>query len=253
MTGSLDGRDEMRVLSLDPGTAERLIEGWIAPDDAPPGYPEVAWLVRALRGGGLIPSPATERQAVAAMAEAIRSQLVTDPSSPRRFTVRNALRAKIVGTAFVGVLVGTTGLALAGALPGAAQGIASSMLAKIGISVPGPNAHAGTHPNIRGGSGEGPGASQASPPTDTKGSVVSQLARTTAASGVAKGTAISTLASGGKGQAGQHGQSNASTPNGGGTGTANTASGGASSAGSGTADTASGGHSGAGSGNGGGH
>ncbi len=53
-------------------------------------------------------------------------------------------------------LIATTGLAYAGALPGAAQSVASAMLAKLGVTVPGPNAHAGTHPGSRGQSATAP-------------------------------------------------------------------------------------------------
>ena len=68
--------------------------------------------------------------------------------------------------------------------------------------------------------------------------------------GVEKGAAVSTAASGGKSQAGRHGSaSGTSAPNSGGTGTADTASGGKSTAGTATANTASGGKSAAGSGN----
>jgi hypothetical protein len=43
-----------------------------------------------------------------------------------------------------------TGLTAAGALPGAAQQAADDALAKVGISVPGPNGHSGDHSNGRG-------------------------------------------------------------------------------------------------------
>ena len=59
-------------------------------------------------------------------------------------------RTKIAVLVVGCTLIATTGLAYAGALPGAAQSVASSMLAKLGVMVPGPNAHAGTHPDSRG-------------------------------------------------------------------------------------------------------
>jgi hypothetical protein len=123
------------------------------------------------------------------------------------------------------------------------------MLAKVGISVPGPNEHAGTHPSVRGSSSDA--SSDAVTRSDT-----AELATTTELTGVDKGAAISSAASDGQSQAGQHGSASGGsapveTPNGGGTGTADTASGGKSSKGTGTstADTASGGASSAGSGN----
>ena len=107
----------------------------------------------------------------------------------------------------------------------------------------------GTHPDERGNSTSVPSA-----PADAgKGAEISELATTTDLTGVEKGAAISTAASGGKSQAGQRGSASGAgaveTPNSGGTGTADTASGGKSVTGPATANTASGGKSAAGSGN----
>ena len=159
-----------------------------------------------------------------------------------------ALSRPRMTAAFVAVaLACTAGLASAGSLPGAAQDIASAMLAKVGISVPGPNEHAGTHPSVRGSSSDA--SSDAVTRSDT-----AELATTTDLTGVDKGAAVSSAASDGKSQAGQHGSASGGsapvdTPNSGGTGTADTASGGKSSQGTSTAGAASGGASSAGSGN----
>ena len=141
----------------------------------------------------------------------------------------------------------TVGLASAGALPGAAQEIASTMLDKVGISVPGTNENAGTHPDVR-------GTSNLVPSDAAIGSDISDLATGTDLSGIEKGAAISGAASDGKSQAGTHGSASGAsapvaTPNSGGTPTADTASNGASATGTAAADTASDGHSTAGSGN----
>ena len=280
MTPWDDLPDEMRRLALDRDTANRLAAGLIDPDDAPPGYAAVARLVRSLR---VEPAPRELRRQehdVKAFASVVASeQPARDVGrAQRRSRMRPVVRkARIAAIVVVGTLALTTGAAMAGALPGAAQGVAHDMLAKLGITVPGPNEHAGTHPDTRGNS------------AGTKGSTISDVARTTTATGIDKGAAVSSAASGGKShagrlgtgtsgagagangagvsssasngksQAGQHGGSNSGTsagtgspvptPNGGGTGTADTASGGASSTGTGTADTASGGASLKGSGN----
>jgi hypothetical protein len=159
---------------------------------------------------------------------------------------RPRLTAAVVAAAFAA----SVGMASAGSLPGAAQDVASEMLAKVGITVPGANDSAGTHPDVRGNSTSVPIA----PADSGKGAEISELATTTDLTGVEKGAAISTAASGGKSQAGQHGSVSGTsapveTPNSGGTGTADTASGGKSSAGTATANAASGGKSAAGSGN----
>src|SRR6266498_5330854 len=108
--------------------------------------------------------------------------------------------------------------------------ISSSVLSSVGISVPAADEH----------------------PAST-GTDISGIATTTDATGVDKGAEISSLASGGMSQAGVNGSSPVTTPNTGGTGTADTASGGAADTGTATADDASQGHSAAGSGNAEGH
>ena len=180
------------------------------------------------------------------------------PAVPAR---RRAFAAFATATAIAGA---TASLAYAGDLPGAAQSTARDMLAKIGVTVPGPNASAGTHPAVRGRSGE-PHPAGTAAPDGTKGATISTLARTTTATGVDKGKTISTAASGGKSHAGNP-PDNAPTstppasppdsppgggapPAAGGSGTADSHSGGRSSAGTTTAGTASGGHSSAGSSN----
>jgi hypothetical protein len=149
-------------------------------------------------------------------------------------------RFKLAGTAVAAALACTTGLAFAGSLPGAAQDAASSMLSKVGVTVPGPNEKAGTHPSVRGTSSPDVSVSNKAEENDEtaadngkgKGVEISELATTTELAGVEKGAAISTLASGGKSRAGQQGEA--------------TADHGAAAGGAATADGASGGHSSAG-------
>jgi hypothetical protein len=242
-----DLESEMQRFPLDANTADRLLAGSVAPEDAPPGYGGVATFLAAVADSSRAESLPGESGAVALLAAVVRSSQ-TEITRPSR---RSNLSRLKLATAFVTVaLAGTTGLAFAGSLPGAAQSIASDMLAKAGVTVPGPNSNAGDHPNVRGKS-----ADTAVPTSNSgKGSEISELATSTDLTGVAKGAAISTLASDGKSQAGQHGQAAAhgapvATPNSGGTGTADTASGGNSSQGTAVANTASDGHSSGGSDN----
>src|SRR6266536_2984794 len=214
--------DEMRRLPLDRDTLDRLLVGAIAPEDAPPGYAEIA---RTLRSAAAAPTPeelAGEREAVATVAAAVRSHPVPSVRrSARRSSVHSVLRkAKVAVLVLSGAFVAMTGLAAAGTLPGAAQDVAHDMLAQVGISVPGANSHAGAHPDTRGSSssttGSGisgvdkgalisniasGGASQAGAQgasDSAKGSVISDIARTTTATGVDKGAEISAAASEGK-------------------------------------------------------
>ena len=105
-------------------------------------------------------------------------------------------RIEVASALAAATLAGTTGVALAGGLPGAAQNVASSMLAKVGLSVPAGDGHADTHATVRSGLSD-----QAQGPAST-GADISDLATTTDLTGVAKGAAVSTLASGGKSHAG---------------------------------------------------
>jgi hypothetical protein len=166
MTSRRDIQGEMRNLLLDRDTADRLLTGRVEPDDAPPGYARVARLLRA--ASSLPPiDPGREHVTVSAMVEGIRSHLPAEAPRRERRSLRRLVRAKIVTVAVGATLVGTTSLAFAGALPGAAQGVAQTVLAKIGITVPGPNAHAGTHPDTRGPSTPAsPAAATGSHPTD---------------------------------------------------------------------------------------
>ena len=243
-----DFNREMHPVLLDLDTADRLLAGTVAPEDAPPGYANVARLLESAAAEPTADELSRERDVVAMVAAAVRSSSSIHSVSPRRFFMPVALSRPRIAAAFVAVtLACTAGLASAGSLRGAAQDVASSMLAKVGISVPGPNEHAGTHPSVRGSS------SDASSDAVTR-SEIAELATTTALTGVEKGAAISSAASDEKSQAGQRGSASGGsapvdTPNSGGTGTADTASGGRSSHGTSTADAARGGASSAGSGN----
>ena len=159
-------------------------------------------------------------------------------------------RVKVVGMVVVGALVGSTGLAAGGVLPNAAQDTFSKVLETVGINVPAGSDPAGS---------DHPAAGRDHPAAS--GEEISEIATTTDALGVDKGAEISSEASGGMSQAGQHGSALGDTtvegagaapvprPNQGGTGTADTASDGASEAGTVIADERSDGHSSAGSGN----
>ena len=135
----------------------------------------------------------------------------------RRF--RLSLTAALVGAA----LTTMSGLAYAGALPDAAQGVASDVLGTVGVSAPtphdgstadeGPGAPTAEDPagdtgqtgETGDGSGEDPGdaGGTGSEPTGSdhgKGKLISELAHNTPAPG--KGKIISVVASGGKSHAG---------------------------------------------------
>ena len=145
------------------------------------------------------------------------------------------------------VLTGGVAAAATGALPGASAPRAQEALTSAGVTVPGPDDHAGDHPATG-----GTAPTTATPPT-THGTDASTLARETESTGAAKGAEIAALASAGRsalhpGKSETPGKPDAPAAHGG-TGTADEASGGASASGTSTAGAASGGASAAGSGN----
>lgn len=249
MTSWSDLKDEGYRVPLDPDTADRLLAGALAPEDAPPGYAGVA---RLLDAAGATDTGTREQdvEIVALIAEAVRRSPRPDPSpsTPRRSFMPFAFtRPRLTAAVLAAGLACSTGLASAGALPGAAQDVAAAMLAKIGVSVPGPNENAGTSPA---GSGSSPTVAPASAGI---GAEISELATTTELTGVEKGAAISTAASGGKSKAGEQGgaltNAAVATPSTGGTEVADAASGGKSSSGTTKAGEKSGGKSAAGAAN----
>ena len=249
MTFWSDVDSEMQPLPPDSDTADRLLAGLVSPEDAPVGYGQVVRLFEAASAEASSEELAREAETVAAMSVALRPRISRNTASSRRSFMPFALSRPRLTAAFLAATFATSGgMAFAGSLPGAAQDVASEMLAKVGITVPGPNDAAGTHPDVRGNS-----VSVPSVPADAgKGAEISELATTTELTGVEKGAAISAAASGGKSRAGQHGSASGAaveTPNSGGSDTADTASGGHSSTGTSTSNTASSGNSSTGSGN----
>jgi hypothetical protein len=229
---------EMQRLSLDVDTADRLLAGTVAPEDAPPGYARLSALLAV---EPTVDDVVADGDFIDMLAATVRSSPTTERPSRRSIMPRIKLAAALAVTA----LVGTTGLAFAGSLPGAAQDIASAMFAKAGVSVPGPNGNAGDHPSTRGSSSEHPGAT---PTSNGKGSEISDIARSDL-TGLEKGAAVSTAASDGKSRAGHEHAAPVETPNAGGNESADTARDEHSSQGTTKANDASDGHSSAGSAN----
>jgi hypothetical protein len=126
--------------TLDMETADRLLAGTVAPEDAPPGYAEVT---RLLQAAWTEPTPDEipgELVIVARMADVVRSSSSTASFSPheRRKPIR-LIRPRIAAALVAAALACSAGLASAGALPDAIQEVVSATLAKVGISVPGSN------------------------------------------------------------------------------------------------------------------
>ena len=157
--------------------------------------------------------------------------------------VRSLRRKLLVPVVAGAIVVGTTGLAMAGALPAPAQDAFAKVLDRVGITVP---ASADQQPS----------PTTVDHPAST-GNAIASIATDPSVRGLQKGIAVSGAASGGTSQAGQHGSASdhpsgppsSVPPAAGGTGGADANSGGSSGTGTSTAGTASGGHSANGSGN----
>lgn len=175
------------IPDLDPETTERMLAGALEPDDAPPGYSDVVRVLRATTAPPERTSPTREAWAIAAGQQILDEECLDLSADIKRSSGSKYLRAKVIGVVTVGTLLGTGGMAMAGALPASLQDAASKVFDTIGITVP------SGHPA-------------------SSGSVISGIATTTTEKGVAKGAQISTIASGGKSQAGQHGPSSHANP-----------------------------------------
>jgi hypothetical protein len=138
------GRDdlygEMPRNGLDDATADRLLAGALAPEDAPPGYALVAKVVGAAQNrSGSWPLAGRDR-AVSAIAAAIASVPGTssDPIPTRgRRMISKMLTLKALGVALPVMALTAGGAAAAtGSLPAHAQSVVSGALSNVGVHVP---------------------------------------------------------------------------------------------------------------------
>ena len=161
--------------------------------------------VAAVLAAAAAPTEPGSQPGEAAALAAFRAEAPTPNRRTRMFPSLKA--AAVAATATGALLTGGVAMAATGALPGAAQDTARTMLGTVGVTVPGPADAAGTHPATRGRSAASAAATTvptAAPATTAaaKGEAVSQLATTTDATGRDKGAAISALASEGRSKAG---------------------------------------------------
>ena len=192
---------------LDEVTADRLLGGGLAPDDAPQGYQDVA---RTLQAAALVAVEAPSEDAETAVAAFHAARPV------RR--IQRMKKWKMAAATLAGGLTLSTGLAAADVLPGAAQDVASDALAKVGISVPGNH---DDNANTRGKSADHkkaaeddtPDVSTATSHPENHGSVVSNVARDDSTTGAEHGATVCATASEGKCQTGGPDTTNAARAN----------------------------------------
>jgi hypothetical protein len=206
----------------------------------PVSDPDLSSVWSALRAPAVDEELAEEQRLVALITAHASAATLPHTSRSRMSTM---LRIKLATAGLAAALFASSSLAYAGVLPGAAQSTASDMLAKVGITVSGPNSHAGTHPNSRGQSTADANTAD-QPSAAGHGQTVSQLAKTTTDKGRAKGTSVAATASNGRSTTGRNTAATASNGHStSGQDTAATASNGHSTSGQDTAATASNGHS----------
>jgi hypothetical protein len=185
--------------SLDPETAERLIQGRVAPQDAPAGFGEVAALLQAARRPVTQSDPSRRSATVAAMAAAVAVAAPAPTSFRAAVGPRRSLRTKLAAGSAAGLLSLFGGLAAAGALPSAAQNSVADAASHVGFDLP---RHGGGHGkgHHKGGSGDETGVSHERPAgatthPDNHGACVSEAAQsTTTTSGGNHGQAVSDVA-----------------------------------------------------------
>jgi uncharacterized membrane protein YgcG len=133
--------------SLDDGTADRLLAGHVAPEDAPPGYASLARVLqgvsRSLADASVGPPALEPADAfIGEMAAALRGPS-DDGARPSR---RNSMLSKIltakVAVASAALALGSTAAAAAtGSLPAAPQATIAHAASLIGVSLPDPREH----------------------------------------------------------------------------------------------------------------
>jgi hypothetical protein len=148
-----------RDLVLDDGTAERMLRGDVAVDDAPPGYRTVVAAIDTLAA----PPTAREREgrteAVASMLACLSPATDQTDLSPRRIPRSKRRLTQLTAAGSIAAVALFGGLTAASGLPGAAGGVAHSMLDGLGLASSGtPNSNSDPHPETRGQSDSHPTA-----------------------------------------------------------------------------------------------
>src|SRR4051794_29327617 len=138
MSFERDWDDDMHGPAIDESTADRLLTGRVAPDDAPPGFVGLAAMIRAATAPATSPESKRDAAIIAAALAAVRSsQPIYRSASRRRSMLSKLLSAKVAGVVACAVL-GSTGVAAAatGNLPAQAQTAVSNAMSHVDVSVP---------------------------------------------------------------------------------------------------------------------
>ena len=136
-----------RHSNQDEQAIEHLLGGGFASSEVPPALSGVA----AVLASAAAPARGAEVSAAGVAGSKLASVAAASRRGPRLLLVS---RSRIAVVSFAAGFILTGSLAAAGALPSPVQGVAHNVLDKIGIHIPGPDVHAGSHPFERGKSGK---------------------------------------------------------------------------------------------------
>lgn len=198
MRGYGDVDAEMHGLPFDQSTADAFLSGRVAPDDAPPGFQDVATLIQAARPPASAGETAIEGQVVAAFALAVRMPTGVSKTAygTKRTMLAQLLTVKMAAAAAAVFLGGTATAAATGSLPAPVQSTVASGLSHAGISIPNPDSHLSPHSASVAGNGSGHANATAGNANATAGSAHSG---STAAAGAFGLCTAYAAASGGSG------------------------------------------------------
>jgi hypothetical protein len=119
---------------LDPNTADRILAGAVAPEDAPPGYAEVTRLLDAACAEETADAFADEERIVPMMAALVRSSSSNPPHSSRRHFERAFSRRRVAAALVAAGLFCWVGFASGGTMLGAVAELVSATLATLEVS-----------------------------------------------------------------------------------------------------------------------
>jgi hypothetical protein len=121
-------------------TADAILDGAIAPDDAPPGLRDVAVLIHAARPSTLQGPVALEDQVIIALAAGARIPApvgsAVDPG--RRRLLTKVVTGKVAVAAATLIFAGAAAAATTGALPSGIQSTVAHAASHLGVSLPDP-------------------------------------------------------------------------------------------------------------------
>jgi hypothetical protein len=133
MRAADDSMNEMNGVPLGFSDTDALLGGRLEPDDAPPGFQDVAALIGAARSGLALECTVDDPAVASAFAAASET---CDGRVGIRRTHRRVLSAKVAGVAAVLTLAGTSAAAATGSLPGPVQAAFARNLSHLGVDVP---------------------------------------------------------------------------------------------------------------------